>query len=214
MPKLDKDYFNVDNEPIKKNEIEDILGLGEEVLLRLKPEKGIYIIEAFLVGLPIALLWAAFDAFAIWMMVSHGVFNEIKFMIPIIIIFFALHLIPVWIYIANMIKRVAGYKNITYAFTDRRIIIRSGIIGIDFKYIYYTDIDSVNVKVGLLDRMFKVGDLYIKSNTQTAKLDDIKNPYIHASKIQEIIRDLKADMHFPNDLRPEENHGYNTKYKK
>jgi len=62
--------------------------------------------------------------------------------------------------------------------------------------------------------MFKVGDLYITTVNQNAVLEDIHSPYQYADKIQEIVRDLKADMEFPNDLRPEENHGYNTKYKK
>ena len=107
-----------------------------------------------------------------------------------------------------------GYKNLSYAFTDKRIIVRSGIVGIDFKYIYYTDINTVDVSVGILDRLFKVGDIKITSNLQTAVLDDVISPYQYADKIQTIVRDLKADMLYPHDLRPEENNGYRTKYTK
>ena len=211
MSQIDKDYFNVE-ESIKQNKVEDILGKDEEVLASLKPNRKVYILESIFKGLPIVLLWGGIDAFAIYMIVSTGAFAE-SGMIWFIVLFFALHLIPVWMYIARIVKVVAGYKNISYTFTDKRVIVRSGIIGIDFKYQYYSDISSVNVKVGIFDRLFKVGDVHIQGNTQHIVVEDINAPYIYADKIQKIVRDLKADMQFPNDLRPEENHGYNTKYK-
>ena len=213
MANVDKEFFKVD-ESIKQNEIKDILGEEEEVLLTLKPERKVYIAESILKGLPVALLWGGIDAFVIYTLIASGALQEVGMMAGFLIGFFTIHLIPVWLYFAQVIKRVMGYKNLSYAFTDKRIIVRSGLVGIDFKFIYYTDIDSVDVKVGILDRLFKVGDLYVKSNTQTAVLDDIKSPYIYGDKIQEIVRDLKADMLYPNDLRPEENNGYKTKYTK
>ena len=211
MSQIDKDYFNVE-ESIKQNKVEDILGDGEEVLVSLKPNRKVYILESIFKGLPIVLLWGGIDAFMLYMIISTGVFVE-SGMVWFIVLFFALHLSPVWMYIARIVKVVAGYKNISYTFTDKRIIVRSGIIGIDFKYQYYSDIASVNVKVGIFDRLFKVGDIHIQGNTQHIVVEDINAPYIYADKIQKIVRDLKADMQFPNDLRPEENHGYNTKYK-
>ena len=161
-----------------------------------------------------ALLWGGIDAFIIITLIATNAFAEMGTTVGFIFAFFAFHLLPVWLYVAQVVKRVMGYKNLSYAFTDKRIIVRSGVVGIDFKFIYYTDIDSVNVKVGILDRIFKVGDIYVKSSTQTAVLDDVKAPYKYGDKIQEIVRDLKADMLYPNDLRPAENNGYNTKYTK
>jgi membrane protein YdbS with pleckstrin-like domain len=211
MAQIDKEYFNVE-ESIKQNKVEDILGEGEEVLVSLKPNRKVYILESIFKGLPVTLLWAGVDAFAIYMIISSGAFAD-SGMIIFFIVFFGLHLIPVWFYIASIIKKVAGYKNISYTFTDKRIIVRSGLIGIDFRYLYYPDIDSVNAKVGIFDRLFKVGDIHIQGVSQHIVVEDVSAPYIYADKIQTIVRDLKADMNFPNDLRPEENHGYNTKYK-
>ena len=210
---INSDYFKVEDNPINKNTIEDILAEDEQILQRLTPNRRVFVLESIFKGLPIALIWVAFDAFFIFMMVRNGVFGQVPFMVPFVIVFFAFHLIPLWAYIANVVKKVGGYKNIEYAFTDKRIIIRSGLVGIDFKYFYYQDISSVTVKVGIFDRMFKVGDLYLSSNGQAATLDDIDHPYEYSSKIQKIITDIKTDMAYPNDLRPEENHGYRTKYK-
>lgn len=211
--KVDENYFRTDN-PMKENSIEDILSEDEQVLVRLKPNKKALVLESVFKGLPIALLWGAIDIGFIIMMVFTGAFEEQPSLLAIIIPFFAIHLFPLWAWIAGIIKTAAGCKNLEYVFTEKRVIIRSGIIGIDFKNIYYSDITEVNVKVGILDRMFKIGDLCIKTNDQAAVLDNIERPYFYLQKIHEITLDLKSDINYPNDLRPEENHGYNTKYKK
>lgn len=215
MANIDHNFFNIDDEAaMKQNTIDSALSEGEEILVRMKPNKKVFVVESIFKGLPVALIWAAIDTFIIIMMAQSGFFNEMGPQVFLVIGFFALHLIPVWMFVANIVKRVGGYKNVEYALTDRRVIVRSGLIGIDLRFFYYSEIETVNVKVGILDRIFKVGDLYLTSHQQTVVMDDIRNPYQYASKIQEIVRDLKADMQFPNDLRPEENHGYNTKYRK
>ncbi len=209
---IDENYFKTDN-PMKQNSVEDILSKDEKILQRLKPNKRVLLLESIFKGLPIVLLWVAFDTFFIVMMIVTGAFKENPGLIPAVIAFFALHLLPLWLYILNIIKTMAGAKNIEYVFTDKRIIIRSGVIGIDFKNIYYTDVQGINCKVGIFDRMFKVGDLYIKALNQSAVLMNIETPYFYLQKLQKITLDIKTDIQYPNDLRPKENHGYNTEYK-
>ena len=213
MPQIDPSYFNVDKDPLKANSVEDILAEDESILVRLQPNRKVYVLESIFKGFPVVAIWVALDVFVIIMMTNSGAFQANPFLWVFIVGFFALHLLPLWIYIARVIKNVGGYKNIEYVFTDKRIIIRSGLIGVDFKFIYYSAIQTVTVKVGLFDRMFKVGDLHIIANGQTAVLDDIDHPYQYSTKIEKIVLDIKTDMSYPNDLRPEENHGYNTKYK-
>ena len=209
---IDENYFKTDN-PMKQNSIEDILSKDEKILQRLKPNKRVLLLESIFKGLPVVLLWVAFDTFFIVVMIVTGAFKENPGLIPAVIAFFALHLLPLWLYILNIIKTMAGAKNIEYVFTDKRIIIRSGVIGIDFKNIYYTDVQGINCKVGIFDRMFKVGDLYIKALNQSAVLMNIETPYFYLQKLQKITLDIKTDIQYPNDLRPKENHGYNTEYK-
>ena len=213
MVNIDKNYFDIDDS-IKQNKTEDILSDDEEILVSLKPNRKVYVLEALFKGLPLVLLWAGIDAFAIYMIISSGAFSENDGMIWFFIVFFGFHLIPVWLYFVHIVKVCAGYKNLEYAFTNKRIIVRSGVIGVDFRFIYYSEISSVNVKVGIIDRLFKVGDIQISGIKTNVVIDDIKTPYKYADKIQDITRDLKADISYPNDLRPKENHGYNTKYTK
>lgn len=209
---IDENYFKTNN-PMKQNTIEDILSEDEAILQRLKPNRKVLLLEALFKGLPFVLLWVAFDSFFIIMMIVTGAFKENPYLIIFVVAFFALHLLPLWMYIINIVKTMAGSKNIEYVFTNRRIIVRSGVIGIDFKTIYYTDVEGINCRVGILDRMFKVGDLYIKAHDQSAVLMNIETPYFFLEKLQKITLDIKTDIQYPNDLRPKENHGYKTDYK-
>lgn len=214
MVEIDKDYFNIDDaKAINANEVSDILEKDEEILLETTPDKKDYILEAVFKSLPVTLLWLGVDIFFIVMLCFNPEFTKQGLVIFFIIVFFALHLLPVWMYVARIIKRVAEFKNIKYVFTDKRVIARSGLIGIDYKFVYYNEINSVDVKVGVLDRILKVGDINITSNNKVVILEDIKNPYQIANKVQGITRDIKTDMLFPNDLRPSTNHGYKTKLK-
>ncbi len=210
MAKYNEKNFNQD----KPNtySIDTLIGKNEEILLRTKPNKNAFIVSQILHMLPFALLWIFFDGFMIYMMVANDIFSHIPtFAIIFIVIFFLLHLMPFWFWLANTLTAWAQYKNIEYVLTSKRIIIKSGII-VDIKNIYYTEVESVNVKVGIVDNMFKVGDIYIKCKQSTAFIMDIKQPYVVLNKIQEIVNDIKTDMIYPNALRPQINEGYNTKY--
>ncbi len=210
MAKYNEKNFNQD----KPNtySIDTLIGKDEEILLRTKPNKNAFIVSQILHMLPFALLWIFFDGFMIYMMVANDIFSHIPtFAIIFIVIFFLLHLMPFWFWLANTLTAWAQYKNIEYVLTSKRIIIKSGLI-VDIKNIYYTEVESVNVKVGIVDNMFKVGDIYIKCKQSTAFIMDIKQPYVVLNKIQEIVNDIKTDMIYPNALRPQTNEGYNTKY--
>lgn len=208
MAKINENYFKIEND-MQANKVEDILDKNEKILLRTKPNKWAYILSAALTMLPLALIWLLFDGFAIAMITKTNLPEGAGWFL---VVFFAFHLIPVWIWLSNIIRAAVGFKNIEYVFTDKRIIVRSGIVGIDFKNVYYSEIEGVNLRVGILDRLFKVGDIYIQSMKQSTVLNDISNPYFILSRLQKITLDIKADIQYPNDLRPETNHGYNTKY--
>ncbi len=210
---IDENYFKM-TDGMQANRIEDILDEDESVLLRTKPKKKAYIFNSFFKMFPIAFIWLIFDGGFL----AGMIYGMVKGAIPIAILafiipFFALHLIPVWMWIGGIVKASAGWKNIEYVFTEKGIILRSGLVGIDFVNIYYSDILGVNLKVGFIDRIFKVGDIYISANNQSDVLWDIPNPYFILKKIQNIVVDIKTDIIFPNDLRPGENHGFRTKYR-
>lgn len=211
MAKLDENYFKIDPSGRDLKNIEDVIGSDEQILWRGKPKKRAYLINAFTKMLPIALIWLIFDGGFIGLMI--GTMDEIPTPMKIFMaVFFLFHLAPVWIWLSHVLTANRQHENLEYAFTQKRIIIKSGIIGIDFKNIYYSEIDSVNLRVGLVDRIEKVGDIYIKSIGGANVLYDLENPYTLTEKLQKIVVDIKTDIQFPNNLRPAENDGYNTKY--
>ena len=211
MAKYNEKNFYVDGQ-MHINKIEDFLNEDEQILWRAKPKKSAFIWSKILNMLPFALIWLAFDGAFIGLMVSFDLFSSMPVgLIIFLVVFFLFHLTPFWIWLSNVITATAQHKNIEYAFTDKRIIIRTGII-VDIQNIFYMDIQSVNLKVGLIDRMLKVGDIYITTKLNTIVLWDLENPYMIVNKLQKISSDIKTDMYFPNALRPEENEGFKTKY--
>ena len=145
--KIDEKYF-YDN-ALQKNSIEDVLNSDEKVLWKGTPNAKSYIWAAILKMLPIAIIWLIFDgAFIIGISIGMSRGQIPLGILGFIVPFFLLHLTPVWLWLANTIRAINEVKNLEYAITDKRVIIRSGVIGIDFKFINYTEIDSINVKVG------------------------------------------------------------------
>jgi len=58
---------------------------------------------------------------------------------------------------------VSFFSNIVknYAITQKRVIIKSGLIGTDFKSIYFDQIKNIIVDVGLIGKIFNVGSVKI-----------------------------------------------------
>ena len=214
MAVFNENYFKSDGTDSGETTLESLLAEGETVLWKGKPKKAAFILSRVLRMMPFALIWLIFDGVFIGFMIGQNVFAQMPPVFTVFIcIFFALHLIPVWIWISNIVTANRRHKNLEYAFTDRRVIVRSGLIGIDVHNFYYTDIQGVNLKVGLIDKWLKVGDIYIKSANQAQVLWDIEQPYAITTKLQKITADIKADVYYPNALRPSVNEGYRTEYK-
>ena len=184
----------------------------EKILWEGKPDKKSFVLGRVVQMLPIALIWLAFDGFAIAMIFSHS--SQLPtFTYFIFGGFFLIHLTPVWIWIASVVTAFKRLKNTEYAFTGKRIIIKTGFFA-KFDNVFYSDIAALDLHIGVIDRMFKVGDVIIKTNSgSTYMVEDIDNPYFILERLQKIVNDIKTDINFPNDLRPKENHGYNTQYK-
>ncbi len=215
MKKIDENYFVNNQSKSQSLELADFVDQDEQILWQGKPNKKAYILNAVFRMMPFALVWLIFDSAFIGAMIGTGVMAELPvWAIVAICVFFAFHLIPVWFWIGSIVTATKGYKNLDYAFTNKRIIVKSGIIGIDYKNIYYPEIQSVNLKVGIIDRLLKVGDVYVKSVSSSQVLFDISDPYFITKKLQEIVVDIKSDIEFPNELRPLTNPGYRTKYTK
>ena len=205
--------YDIENAAPWAGGIESVLAEGETALWVGKPKKSAYIINRSVTMLPFALLWLAFDGAFIWLFITiSGPGNMLWFLIP----FFAFHLMPVWIWISNLVTANRRWKNTQYAVTDKRIIIQSGFIGMEYRSIFYKDLRHVSLKVGVIDKLLHVGDIHFDSaespKTQKHAFLDIEHAYELYPKLQKIVMDIQTDIQYPNDLRPKTNSGYNTTY--
>jgi hypothetical protein len=120
------------------------------------------------------------------------------------------------------LNRLFSFSNTAYAYSNKRVMMRTGFIGTDFKTIDYDKISDIEVTVNIIERMYNVGSIrFFSGRTQTdegnsSKLYDnwyaVKNPYEIFKMVKQTSVDIKTDFNYPNALRPESNHGYKTKY--
>jgi len=128
-------------------------------------------------------------------------------------------LMPVWIWLGNVLTAGGRWKNTAYAVTDKRILIRNGLVGYQYQSIYYADISNVSLNVGVIDKMLGVGDIRIVTDISVGKnstypmILDVENPQRVFSIVQKTVMDMQTDIHYPNALRPENNPGYGTQYR-
>lgn len=197
------------NSNVELTDVKNILVDNEKIIWEGKPKKSAFVFNKVMTMLPLALIWLLFDGGIITMMIVSG---EMGKMIWFIIPFFALHLMPVWIWLSNVLTANKKWQNTKYIITDKRIIIQSGFIGLDYQTVYYKEISKVNLKVGMIDKMLKVGDIYFSCKGGMHAFLDVEDCYTIYPKIQKVVLDMQTDMEFPNNLRPDKNDGYNTDY--
>lgn len=192
-----------------------VLSAGEHILWSGKPKKAPFITAHSLTMMPIAIVWICFDSVAISSILSGGGFQ--LFLLG----FFALHLMPVWIWLGSAITAPKRWRNTNYYVTNRRIIIQGGFLAVNEKSLFFKDIRSVQNKVGIFDKLFGTGTIIFNSEMMSTKNNKVVPPtfqYLENSayvyeRVQRTVLDIQTDMEYPNALRPEENPGYGTDYK-
>ena len=195
-----------------------VLSTGESILWHGKPKRSAFVATKSLTLLPIAIIWLIFDMGFIMNMAGGGG-GMAMFLIP----FFALHLMPVWIWLANALTANRRWKNTHYYVTNRRIIIQGGFLAVNETSLFYKDIRNTNVRIGILDKLFNTGDICFDTGTYTHtrnghrlithNFEDLENAHEVYSKVQRIVLDMQTDIEYPNAFRPSENPGYNTEYR-
>jgi len=136
----------------------------------------------------------------------------------------------------DAIRLLILYNRTAYAVTNKRVMTRSGFWGTGFNAIDYDQISDTEVTVGFLDSLFGVGTIrcanvseprpnpngfYVSTvdagnlffSPSGTRLHYISNPYAVFKLIKGTTVDVKTDWNYPNAYRPEENPGYQTKYR-
>lgn len=188
------------------------LNIGEYILWQGQPEKKPFIAKRTFVMMPIAIVWLIFDSSAIAAAIAEG--GSFLF---ILLPFMALHLTPVWIWLANIISARRIWKNTTYYITNHRIIIQNGFFAINETSIFYKDLRDVKLKIGIFNKFSHTGDILLNATSGDSNSSDsfefLKDAQDVYKRLQKIIFDMQTDIEYPNALRPKDNPGYNTNCK-
>jgi len=188
-----------------------VLDDKEQLLWAGRPHFWLFMLS----GIPflvLGLCWGAFDYFGVIRNIPGSMAG---FAIP----FFAFHLFPFWGSILNMLWLMLAHRNTVYAVSNRRLIIRTGVWGIDFKTVDFDKVTNLDVTVNPLEKMVGAGSIRFDSGATNAKgatlyttFTGIDQPYDVFKHIKQISLDVKTDWDYPNKLRPEDNPGYKTTY--
>ena len=216
-----------------KSELELMVGSNEKILWKGKPNKRCFILEGiFNPMLPFALAWFLFDSLFIATFIGGAATSGAPAVFSIFpLIFFLIHLMPVWIYLGGVIFVFRRYQHTEYIVTDKGVYISGGLFSYTCNMKPFTELARVNIHRGIIDQIIGVGDVVLTSNNIAdyynsdvrvngrpvgtgfgITISDIKDYRKVFELIKKLQEDIYTDTMYPNDLRPEENHGYRTKY--
>jgi len=200
-----------------KEELLKLIGEDEKILYEGKPDKKCYIFESvFNPLLPFAIIWAIIDLGILGVSVFTA--EESGFLL-FIIPFMLLHMMPVWIYLGGVLLTIRRYKNTNYIVTDRAIYVSGGTFAKTFNNKSFGELSHINLHRGIFDQWFGVGDVIATSAQNSVggpsviSINSIANYDEVYKLIKKVQTDIYSDIMYPNDMRPKENHGYNTEYK-
>ena len=184
-------------------DINMLLSSNEEVLFEVKPNKKRYIFIGNIFGSLLGIIFGAVF-FTIGLLIVLRIIastNESSMWVGGIV-FLIFGAIPMLSPIINFVTKFFAYKNLMYVVTSDRLIIRSGVIGVDYKEMSLNSITSMNVRVDFFDKLVNpnTGVIYFanastpmvmnqngKTNTSSFKFEYIENPYDVYKKIKEAL---------------------------
>jgi hypothetical protein len=193
-------------------EFEAVTEPGEKILWAGRPVFWPFVLHAVPM-LIFGAIWGAMDLGLLGKAVTASKAPPDHFLL----FFGILHSFPAWGSILYAVYLVMVHSNTVYGYTNRRLLMRSGVVGTSFKSVDYDKIQELDVTVGVIERLFGVGTVRAYCGRNTAKgariydqFISIANPYEVFRAIKGVEVDVKTDWNFPNAMRPAVNPGYKT----
>lgn len=206
-------------------ELDKVLSKGEKIMWEGLPQKQPFIASLFVSVVIASAITVATLVFVMDQIIALLPPAIAPFAIPLLLLGFLCVVSGISLY------GYLVYQNTYYAITDKRVILQSGIIGRDFKTIDFDRVTNVEVNVGLIDKIFghNSGSIFITtpesaqlvtvndtnrgafsgSHTEVrivpTKLAYITDPYAVFAFFKKIPYEAKANMYYPNELRPSMN---------
>ncbi len=205
------------------SDLRAMINAGESIIWSGKPNKKVYILEGiFNPMLPIALIWGMLDFSLIGLALkgTSGQKNVGLFLLG----FFAIHLMPVWMYLGGVITTLIRYRNTEYMITDKGIYVSGGSFTKTYEMKPFTDLSHINIHRGIFDQWMGVGDVvsacsHVSHSGSSSHaghrgitICDIEDYQRVFNLVKQLQTDIYSDTMYPNAKRPEYNPGYQTQY--
>lgn len=152
---------------------QDVIDKDEVFLLLEKPNKAKYYWTVFL-AIFFSFIWTPFMFIGLFISEDVGE-NAVWIVLVCLVSAFLLTLL-----IALPLSAVA-YKKAYYAVTNKRIIIRHGIIGIDYRIMELRALGATIVRVGLLDKLLGKNTGTVRFGSPSAQISTVQGSYSNYS---------------------------------
>lgn len=193
---VDKNHFKTG---VLNRKAEDFLDERETILWRGIPKKFAYVLGKTIKMAPIAIVWLIFDLGFIIAAAAFGG-EQIGAIWLILIPFFAIHMTPVWIWLAGLLKAAKETKTIEYVITDKRIIEFRGEPKYLASQIPLKELKDAVLERGIVDKILKVGDIHIeaKDGKRIVLFDTPNSIYMHTKILELCGTKSKTDEFYEN----------------
>lgn len=168
----------------------NILDDDEVVIKQFKPNKFKFYFSVYTAFVLVMLFFGAF--FIIPLTFDGDVTKDIRLIFSAVIVVVVLLALLLTAIFASL-----SYKKKYYAYTNKRILIQSGIIGVDYKGLDHKMIGAIEVRVDLIDKLVQQNTGTIKYGSQASPMSNqtipmfvfkgVENPY-------EVYREIKKHI--------------------
>ena len=155
----------------------NMLDDNEEILWSGKPNLKCFILESiFNPLLPFAIIWALFDAFFIGALFHKGAPATQTPFLPIVFVgFFALHLMPVWIYLGGVLFSFLKYKHTEFLVTEKGVYVSGGFFSRTYQHKSFAELAPASIHQGMIDQFLGVGDVFFPTHQNDTPFPNRKN---------------------------------------
>ena len=151
MNKKTKEFYGISTSSDPKDMFNDVLEKGETVQKVYKPDRKKFCWVVRL-NMFLSLIWVYF---ACLIVLESEFLPTMSRWAALGIVFAAVTVFNIIVYLITIIFTNLHYKNRFYAYTNKRVLVRGGIFGIDYKSLEFKSLTATTAKVSLLDRLVR-----------------------------------------------------------
>lgn len=186
----------------KEQKIYDLVKPDEKIVASVFPNTTAYVLRRIMLMLPVAIVWLLVDiVFIIYIAnISNAVVANAG-LVVCMVFFFALHLMPIWLWIWGTTQTCSDLRNTEYVLTNKRLLVKTGIKASNFTIINLKDITAINYKKRCTDKMLKDGDISINAKLNAVMLYNVYDIQNVLPQFVETISAVNKDLITPEDFK-------------